>query len=222
MPNYALVTPTGSVDCFIAGNDAPVASPYGDWVEVPSDVSDQDHDLLVYRDGALVVDPAAALQRAQASAIAHIKAEVSAALEAGAWRIQRAEERDRLGLPGETVAEVLAEREALRRAGNRIEAEIDAMEDRAAVAAVQLTVADADRVSAQNLTPKAFMDRFTDAELAAILAAVDANPAMRAWWARFDKSQSLVLTDPLTVGGVHALEFSGLIDPGRADEILAP
>jgi hypothetical protein len=57
--------------------------------------------------GELVVD----LDAIKASRKAHIKAQASAAIAALQWRIERAEERDRLGLPGETVEEVLLERE---------------------------------------------------------------------------------------------------------------
>jgi len=64
----------------------------------------------------LIRDPAIVLARAKAARIAEIKRQAQINIEALTWRLQRAQERDRLGLPGETPEEVMLEREAIRRA----------------------------------------------------------------------------------------------------------
>lgn len=51
--------------------------------------------------------PDAQLDAAKAEKISEIKRAAAQAIDAMAWRIERAEERDRMGLPGETVEEVL-------------------------------------------------------------------------------------------------------------------
>ena len=169
---------------------------------------------------ALRRDDAARLAAARKDAIAAIKAQASAAIAAMAWRIERAEERDRLGLPGETVEQVLLEREAIRRASNRCEAEIEAALDVQAVQAVQFAVTDADRATPARLTRLQFLSRFTEAEMTAILAAADQSPALKAALLRWQAAEGIVLTDPETIAGVQALEIAGLIGEGRAAEVL--
>ena len=84
----------------------------------------------------LIHDPAIVLARAKAARVAEIKRQAQVNIQALAWRLERAHERDRLGLPGETPEDVLLEREAIRRASNRCEAEVQAAQDVAAVQAV--------------------------------------------------------------------------------------
>jgi hypothetical protein len=183
-------------------------------------VSDVDPDTLhlyCVADGQLTADVVA--HRAQA--VARIKAAAAEAIDALAWRIERARERDEMGLPGETVETVLTEREAIRRASNRIEAAIEAMDDVAEIAALALEITEADATQPARLTRKAFLDRFSDVEMQTILAAIDATPALRAWYEKFSNAQGVVLTDPQTIAGAQALEIAGLIAPGRAAEILA-
>lgn len=171
---------------------------------------------------ALRRDDAARLAAARKDAIAAIKAQASAAIAALTWRIERAEERDRLGLPGETVEQVLLEREAIRRASNRCEAEIEAALDVQAVQAVQFAVTEADRATPQRLTRLEFLRRFTDEEMQSIVAAADASPALKAALLKWQTAEGIVLTDPATIAGVQALEIAGLIAPGRAEAILTP
>lgn len=173
-------------------------------------------------DGRLVRDPTIALARVKAQRIAEIKRQAAANISALQWRIERAEERDRLGLPGETVEQVLIEREAIRRASNRCEAEIAEAQDIAAVQAVSFAVTEADYATPLRLTRLAFLRRFTDAEMQAIVAAADQSPALKAALLKWQTSEGIVLTDPATVAGVQALEIAGLIAPGRAAQILNP
>lgn len=168
---------------------------------------------------ALVRDPTIALARAKTSRIAEIKRQAAANITALQWRIERAQERDRLGLPGETVEEVLLEREAIRRASNRCEAEIEAAQD---IAAVQFAVTEADRTTPNRITRLQFLRRFTDEEMQAIVAAADTSPALKAALLKWQTAEGIVLTDPATIAGVQALEIAGLIAPGRAEAILTP
>lgn len=208
-------------DAFDASVDAAVCPP--GYVSAPAGCTPDNAHEFVMLDGAIEHDAAEALTRAKRAAKAQVKAAVAAALDALAWRVERAREREVIGAAGESLADVLADREAARRAGNRIEADIDACETRDAVLRARaFVILDVDRVRPASLSPKAFMDRFTDVELTAILAAIEANPAMRTWWARFDKARDVALSDPMTAAGVHALELAGLIAQGRASEILTP
>lgn len=71
------------------------------------------------------------------------------------------------------------------------------------------------------LTKLEYMDRFTDAELAAIYAAAKTSVEVEIWLGRFKLSSKINLTDERTIAGVNALETAGLIATGRAAEILA-
>ena len=165
--------------------------------------------------------PDAQLDAAKAEKISEIKRAAAHAIDAMAWRLERAQERDRLGLPGETFEEVLLEREAIRRASNRCEAEIEAAQDIAAVQAVQFAVTEADRATPSRITRLQFLLRFTDAEMQSIVAAAEQSPALRAALLKWQTAEGIVLTDPVTIAGVQALEIAGIIAPGRAAEILA-
>lgn len=178
--------------------------------------------LSLSDDGEIVADETVALARAKAHRIAEIKRQAQANITALAWRIERAQERDRLGLPGETVEQVLLECEAIRRASNRCESEIEAAQDVAAVQAVAFAVTEADRATPQRLTRFEFLRRFTDEEMQSIVAAADASPALKAALLKWQTAEGIVLTDPATVAGVQALEIAGLIAPGRAEAILTP
>lgn len=196
---------------------------HGGGLVVEVDALPDDLSILSLSDeGEIVADETVALARAKTARIAEIKRQAAGLIAALQWRIERAEERDRLGLPGETVEEVLLEREAIRRASNRCEAEINAAQDVAAVQAVTFAVTEADRATPQRLTRLGFLRRFTDEEMQAIVAAADASPALKAALLKWQTADGIVLTDPATIAGVQALEIAGLIAPGRAQEILAP
>ncbi|GIX31365.1 MAG: hypothetical protein KatS3mg124_1837 [Porticoccaceae bacterium] len=150
-----------------------------------------------------------------------VRKAAEAALASIAWRLERAQERERLGVPGEAIVQVLIEREAIRRASNRCEAEIDAAASLEAVQAVTFAVTDADRPQPRRLTRLEFLRRFTDDEMQAIVAAADTSPALKAALLQWQAAEGVVLDDPSTVAGVQALEIAGLIAAGRAQEILA-
>lgn len=66
----------------------------------------------------------------------------------------------------------------------------------------------------------AYMDRFADAELAAIYGAAKASLAVEIWLEKFNLAEFIDLSDPRTLAGLQALEANGLIGAGRALEIL--
>lgn len=66
----------------------------------------------------------------------------------------------------------------------------------------------------------AYMDRFTDAELAGIYAASHVSPAVEVWLEKFKLAEFIDLSDPRTLAGLQALEANDLIGTGRALEIL--
>lgn len=196
---------------------------HGGGLVVEVDALPDDLSILSLSDeGEIVADETVALARAKTARIAEIKRQAAGLIAALQWRIERAEERDRLGLPGETVEEVLLEREAIRRASNRCEAEVEAALDVQAVQAVQFAVTEADRSIPQRLTRLQFLSRFTDEEMQAIAAAAESNAALKAALLKWQAAEGIVLTDPATVAGVQTLEIAGLIAPGRAEAILTP
>lgn len=157
----------------------------------------------------------------QARRTNELRAQAQTQIEALQWRIERATEREQLGLPGETVKFVLVEREALRRASNRCAAEVQAADTLDAVRAVRFAVTDADRTTSNRITRLQFLSRFTDAEMQAVIAASDQSPALRSALLKWQTADGIVLTDAATVAGVEALEIAGLLAAGRSAEVLA-
>lgn len=195
---------------------------HGNGIVVDVDALPDDLSILTLSDtGEIVADEAAALTRAKSARVSEIKRQAASNIEALAWRIERAQERERLGLPGETLQEVLLEREAIRRASSRCEAEINAAQDVTAVQAVQFSVTDADRATPQRLSRLEFLRRFTEAEMEAIVTAAEQSPALKTSLLKWQTAEGIVVTDPETVAGVNALEIAGLLAAGRAGEILS-
>lgn len=64
-------------------------------------------------------------------------------------------------------------------------------------------------------------ERFTQAERAAIRQAAMSNGAVADLCTLVDGASVVHFDDPVTIQGVAALEAAGLIEPGRAAEILA-
>lgn len=174
----------------------------------------------VYNGTALIQDVAAALTRKKAEKITQIKSMVTEQIEALTWRIERAKERDALGASGETLNDVLTERESLRRAGNRIEAEINALSTIDEVNAVQFAVKPEDSITVARVTRLQFLQRFTDDEMNGFVTAAKTNAALEAYLMKLQNAEGVLLTDPSTIVGVQALEMMQIIGAGRAQEIL--
>jgi hypothetical protein len=75
--------------------------------------------------------------------------------------------------------------------------------------------------SVRTLTKLAYMNRFTDAELAAIYTAAKSNVQVEVWLDKFKLAEEINLDDQTTIAGVQALEAAGLLAAGRSAEILA-
>jgi hypothetical protein len=73
----------------------------------------------------------------------------------------------------------------------------------------------------RTLTKLAYMNRFTDAELAAIYTTAKSNVHVEVWLDKFKLAEEINLDDPSTIAGVQALEAAGLLAQGRSAEILA-
>jgi len=178
--------------------------------------------LFIGADGVTVTcDPAARLAQAKAVRKKRIKAEAAMLIEELDWRLGRAREREAAGWG--TLAEVdavLAEREAIRRSSDAAEAALDALTDASSVQTFTWSVG-VPVAAPRRLTRKQFTERFTSAELQAVLHAVGANGALRAWWEKFCLADDINLDDPATLAGAQALEIAGLIGNGRAAEVLA-
>ena len=189
-------------------------------LDLPEDFNPDDVAEWAYDGQGLTRDTVALLERAKAARKARIKAEAARLIEATDWKLARAREREAAGWA--TLAEVdavLAEREAIRRSSNAAEAAVDALTDVGSVQTFTWSI-DVAVAAPRRLTHKGFSDRFTDAEMQAILAAAETNAALKTWWEKFKLARDINLDDPATQGGVQALEIAGLIGEGRAAEVL--
>jgi hypothetical protein len=78
----------------------------------------------------------------------------------------------------------------------------------------------------RRITKLAYMNRFTDTELGMIYTVAKSNVSVEIWLAKFNATTpdmdgtSIDLDDARTVLGLHAMEAAGLLQPGRALEIL--
>lgn len=71
------------------------------------------------------------------------------------------------------------------------------------------------------LTKKAFLKKFTAQEYAAIKTAAAANAILDYYWQLFMVAEGVDLGDQDTISGIHMLEQIGLLNQGRATEILS-
>ena len=202
-------------------NDGVASEKHQLLLDMPEDFNPDDVAEWAYDGQGLTRDTVALLERAKTARKARIKAEAARLIEATDWKLARAREREAAGWA--TLAEVdavLAEREAIRRSSNAAEAAVDALTDVGSVQTFTWSI-DVAVAAPRRLTHKGFSDRFTDAEMQAILAAAETNAALNAWWEKFKLARDINLDDPATQGGVQALEIAGLIGEGRAAEVLA-
>ena len=148
--------------------------------------------------------------------IARIKDEAEALIAATDWKLARAQEREAAGWG--TMADidaVLAEREAVRQSSSVAEARVLDLESAEAVKAFAWEVDFAVPVP-MRVTKKGFMDLFTDAEVAAILA----EPRIQGWWTKFTLSDFVSLANAEVRDGVKGLALFGLIAADRVTQIL--
>jgi len=70
------------------------------------------------------------------------------------------------------------------------------------------------------LTKFQFISRFTTEERITIMGLAKTNSAISDWMELFKLTEEINLNDPKTKGGIEMLEQGGIIEVGRADEIL--
>lgn len=189
-------------------------------VELPPmwDESYRDHAVLV--DGKLAIEVASfALLKTRA-----IKAAATSQIDGLGWRLERARERDTIGAAGETIAEVMAIRESIRRASSRAEVEVMQLATIDEVAAFAWEVTPADIPSRTRMTVYAFLRRFTNDEAVAIDIASYGETVQAASVRRYMSLITNALSIDLDMTelreGVYGLEASGLLTAGRAVVIL--
>ena len=99
-------------------------------MDAPAGFVPSDLDYAFFVNGELVIDKAQAMAKAKAERKLKVKEEAALLIETFDWRLGRARERAELGKTGvETVADVLAIREAIREASNAAEISIDGLTD---------------------------------------------------------------------------------------------
>lgn len=159
---------------------------------------------------------------AQTAAIVKIDTVVAERLGDLAWRLERATERELINEPGETVADVMREREAWRRASNRWEIELEAMTALEDVVTYELELVDADWPLPKRLISQyKFRSRFTMAEKIAITETRKTDATLEVVMGDLDAAQMLDLDSADLLQGLQYLVQAGLLNADRITEILA-
>ena len=70
------------------------------------------------------------------------------------------------------------------------------------------------------LTKLEFVNRFTDVEFKSIISLSKTNEDIEFWYLKFNLATYIDVIDPLTIFGVQNLELIGILNTGRANEIL--
>lgn len=159
----------------------------------------------------------------KANKVKAIKQQANQLLADTDWQLQRAQERDALGmalLESETPKAILSYREAVRRASNRAETELNKLRAVNTVNGFTWQVEPSDYPNNKSLTHLEFLRRFTSEERIAITQAGLSNTAIADYIKMLDVAKFINTTDSDVATGVQALEAAGVIDAGRAAEIL--
>lgn len=181
---------------------------------------DNDSDLQFIDDTLEIAPDVDALKTNKVEAI---KQQASQLLADTEWQLQRAQERDALGmalLESETPKAILSYREAVRRASNRAETELNKLSAVNTVNDFTWQVEPSDYPNNKSLTHLEFLRRFTSDERIAITQAGLSNTAIADYIKMLDVAKFISTTDSDVAAGVQALEAAGVIDVGRAAEIL--
>lgn len=176
---------------------------------------------LQFIDDTLEIAPD--IDMVKADKVNAIKQQASDLIADTEWQLQRATERDALGmtlLESETPKAILSYREAVRRASNRAETELNKLRAINTVNAFTWQVEPTDYPSNKSLTHLEFLRRFTSDERIAITQAGLSNTAIADYINMLDVAKFVNTTDGDVAAGVQALEAAGVIDLGRANEIL--
>lgn len=151
---------------------------------------------------------------------ATIADQVRRLLSNSAWRVERAAERDMLGLDGESPQDVYAYREAVRRAGDRAEREIAELDNADAINSYRLKILPSDYPVIGHLTQLQFLRRFTPEERTNIAQLRTQNPQINDYLSLLELAKFVNPYDPDVILGVNMLEQIGVLGQGRAGQIL--
>lgn len=157
------------------------------------------------------------IRKAKLSAI---KAQVKQLLDNSAWRVERAAERDNLGIDGETPQQVYAYREAIRQAGDRAERELEALDNVDDINAYHFEIRPSDYPVIAHLTHLQFLRRFNAEERAKIAQLRAKSPQINDYFTLLELAKFVNPYDPDVILGVNMLEQMGIIGQGRAGQIL--
>jgi len=151
-----------------------------------------------------------------------IKQSAKTKIEALAWRVDRAREREEIGVNGEKLHDVFRLKEAIRNASNRIESEIDELTDDAEIRSMVLNVTDQDKVAPRIIPKLHFLKRFTSTERGYIRTAVKSGNYAKVedWWDLMSFSSNVDLDDKEVIAVLGVLESNGVLATGRKDVIL--
>lgn len=103
---------------------------------------------------------------------------------------------------------------------NTIEATPEFVEQFYAGSYAAVEVEPTPEVTPRILTKLAYINRFTDEELVGIYSAAKVSVPVEVWLKKFELAEEINLDDERTIAGLHAMEASGLLAAGRANEIL--
>lgn len=70
------------------------------------------------------------------------------------------------------------------------------------------------------ITKLQFLNRMSDIEVASIFEAAKMNIAIEVWIKKFELAEEINLDDERLQGGLVGLEQAGILQPGRANEII--
>lgn len=152
--------------------------------------------------------------------LSDINNQVKNLLDASAWRVERAAERDNLGIDGETPQEVYAYREAIRRAGDRAEEELEKLDNVDAIQEYKFEIRASDHPVIAHLTHLQFLRRFSSEERAKITQLRTKSPQLNDYFTLLELAKFVNPYDPDVILGVNTLEQMGIIAQGRAGQIL--
>lgn len=177
-------------------------------------------DSLKLIDGKVVLGQSNDLEPIRQAKLSAIKAQVKQLLDDSAWRVERAAERDNLGIDGETPQQVYAYREAVRQAGDRAERELENLDNIDDINAYQFDIRQSDYPIIAHLTHLQFLRRFNAEERAKITQLRAKSPQINDYFTLLELAKFVNPYDPDVILGVNTLEQMGIIGQGRAGQIL--
>lgn len=201
-------------------------------------IINQEHEIVGYTNGEIELLPGYRLQAVQTSglndallldnarnqAITNVKNQAKAWLEDSLWRIERAQEREWLGIlehvAGESLNAVYREREAIRRASNRAEQEIMALESPEAVLSYVFSLQAQDYPTSSKITRLALMRRLSAEERQSLDDARKSDRILDDFMKLLALAQDVDINDPDLQTALYYLEEKKWLKKGRAKAIL--